>query len=298
MLLGALYYDHYELALPVTPSKLVALQLYGTWVAAVVASVFITYFVQRVSRTLAAQDRALVEARAHRTRMEHFVALSTLAAGAAHELSTPLSTIAIAAREVERSLERGLSSEDALEDVALIREEVTRCHGILKKLSLNAANDDAVPERITVQGLLDRTFETAHDREEVEIVCETPDAEVCLAPELIVRIVRTLVKNALDASESGQPVEVDAAKRGQSLFVVVTDHGKGMGPETLQRVGQPFFTTKGPGAGMGLGIFLTSALVDHVGGTLSYDSTLGEGTTVVVEFPMQPCARSAQAPTP
>ncbi len=68
MLLGLLYYGHRELSLPVSRAEYVALRLYGTWVAEVVATVFITYFVQRVTRALAAQDRALAEARAHRAR--------------------------------------------------------------------------------------------------------------------------------------------------------------------------------------------------------------------------------------
>src|SRR5208282_2669742 len=103
-----------------------------------VAAAFIVVFVQRVTRALAARDAELAEARTMAARRERLASLATLAAGAAHELSTPLSTIAVVARELERQL---ASHPEAAADARLIRDEVERCRRTLTRM----ANDAGAP---------------------------------------------------------------------------------------------------------------------------------------------------------
>jgi two-component system sensor histidine kinase RegB len=95
--------------------------------------------------------------------------------------------------------------------------------------------------------------------------------------------VAALVKNALEAGTA--PVTVAAAADGETLRITVSDQGAGMDEETLRRIAEPFFTTKEPGRGMGLGTFLARTVAERLGGRLTYQSAPGQGTTAVFELP-------------
>jgi len=94
-----------------------------------------------------------------------------------------------------------------------------------------------------------------------------------------------LVRNAFEASDSESEVRLLIRHSGDVVQFVVMDHGKGMSPETLRRVGEPFFTTKQPGCGMGLGIFLVRTLSEQLGGRLNFESSPNAGTTAILELP-------------
>jgi two-component system sensor histidine kinase RegB len=104
-----------------------------------------------------------------------------------------------------------------------------------------------------------------------------------------------LVKNAMEASGSGSPVHVRVSRTACAIAFEVRDSGTGMSLDSLRHAGEPFFTTKEPGKGMGLGIFLVRTLADRLGGRLRFDSTVGAGTTAVLELPL---ARQTMTPKP
>ena len=95
-----------------------------------------------------------------------------------------------------------------------------------------------------------------------------------------------LVKNALDASQAGQTVSLSAEAAAGRLRFTVQDSGHGMSPDALNRVGEPFYTTKAPGRGMGLGAFLARLLAQRLDGSLTFDSEAGAGTRAILEFPL------------
>ena len=115
-----------------------AMHLQGMWVAFGVASAFIVYFLLRVRRALARRDEELAASRNLAARQERLASLATLAAGAAHELATPLSTIAVVAKDLERDVGALAAGADALEDVRLMRREVERCRRILERMRVDA----------------------------------------------------------------------------------------------------------------------------------------------------------------
>ena len=103
--------------------------------------------------------------------------------------------------------------------------------------------------------------------------------------EPLCQVLVALVRNAFDASAANQRVGL-AIEQHPTLHIEIIDRGRGMAPEELARAGEPFFTTKPAGAGLGLGLFLARAFADQMGGSLRWRSTLGEGTSVVLDVPV------------
>jgi two-component system sensor histidine kinase RegB len=115
---------------------------------------------------------------------------------------------------------------------------------------------------------------------------------VRLPPRAITQALRSLVTNAQDASPPEAPVVVAVRAGREELTVAIADRGGGMTSEVLARIGEPFYTTKSPGRGMGLGLFLARAVIEGVGGNLAIDSQIGEGTRVTVTVPLDVQAES------
>ncbi len=272
------------------------LHLEGMYVAFGVAAVFIVYFVQRVTAALAQRDAELTAARSLAQRHEMFASLGTLAAGAAHELATPLSTIAVAAREMERNLQRGVSSGEALDDIRLIRQQVMRCQNVLQQMAADAGQGMGENlEVVRAADLLDQALAGSIDEAGVEVAVDDDAATlvVTVPPHAMAQALRGVVRNAHQASSSAQPVQVHVCRDGSDLHIEVRDGGAGMEPSILQHAGEPFFTTKAPGEGMGLGLFLTRSLLGRLGGRLELSSVAGSGTSAVLVLPVASNGRRA-----
>jgi two-component system, sensor histidine kinase RegB len=268
-------------------AELMRLHIEGMWVAFALAAGFIVYFVQRVRRALAAREAELARARDLASRREKVTALATLAAGAAHELATPLSTIAVVAKEVEEALAMG--PQEVRADLQLVRAQVERCRLILQRMAAGAgeAPGEALV-RVPVVDCVKAALEQVESAERV-VVEVARDAEGCAvsAPRrALAGALAGLVRNALQASQAPMSVRIYVVRDDERCWVEVRDHGRGMTQEELHHAGEPFFTTKPPGAGMGLGLFLTRTLVEHLGGQLTLESASGAGTTARLELPL------------
>jgi two-component system sensor histidine kinase RegB len=108
---------------------------------------------------------------------------------------------------------------------------------------------------------------------------------VAVPARALTHAIRGVVKNALQASPGGTPVRVALVREAAGWKLSVEDRGVGMPAEVLARAGEPFFTTKPPGEGMGLGLFLARAVLDQLGGRLELRSVPGEGTRVELRWP-------------
>ncbi|MBM4356596.1 MAG: HAMP domain-containing histidine kinase [Deltaproteobacteria bacterium] len=262
------------------------IHLRGMWVAFAVAATFIVYFVARIRRALAERDAELERSRQRAARSERLASLGTLAAGAAHELATPLGTITVAAGELEAALRSG-DTGSVVADAALIQEQVRRCRAILDQMAAGDVPGEA-PERVKLAALATSVAETMRGLGLIEINC----AEIAHPPEVVVprraveQALRALVKNAFDASR-GTPVTLASGSDERSAWIEVRDRGEGMTADVLARAGEPFFTTKETGRGMGLGLYLTNALAEQLGGRLDVESTQGAGTTVRFVVPLR-----------
>ncbi len=259
--------------------------LRGMWIAFALAAVFVVFFVQRVSTALADRERELQDARGQAARREKLASLATLAAGAAHELSTPLSTIAVVAKELQRLLADQVPPH-VREDLQLVRDQVGRCREILDRMAAHAGENVGEPlARLSVRRWVTSALEGFAARDRVEVEAPQGDAELVGPPRALAAALRGLLKNALQASPPGEKVTLRVSAAGGRIRASVVDRGGGMTPDVLARAGEPFFTTKGPGEGMGLGLFLTRALTEQLGGAFQIVSRAGAGTEAWIDLP-------------
>lgn len=255
--------------------------LVGMWVGFAAAGVAIAGVVARLAADLRARDEELSRAREDGARAARLASLSTLAAGAAHEMGSPLTTIAVAAAELEDTAGPALR-----DDLALIRRETERCRAILARMSAEAG---VHPGETLTPVVMSDTFERVRARfgdDAGRILADADPSAVVHAPAAAVeRALAGLVDNALRAAPA--PVRVEAVVRGAHVTLAVHDSGPGIPSDILGKIGEPFFTTRPPGQGMGLGVFLARRLAEELGGTFQLASAPGR-TTATLTLPRSP----------
>ncbi|MDF1613394.1 ATP-binding protein [Desulfurivibrio dismutans] len=269
--------------------------LQGMWVAFAITAFFIVFFVSQVYKALERHRQAMQELKEEQRKTEKLASLATLAAGAAHELATPLATIAVASGEMRHQLrslgtplhkppsEEDLPAAELLEDVELIREQVERCREILYQMGADAG--EHLGEGTTlfpVSRVVEQALNTFSPGEQERILVDNQVADLMVRMPLrtFSRILRGLLKNGLEASPPGWEIELNCRQEGRFLVFSIRDQGEGMDATAMKRAGEPFFTTKEVGKGMGLGLFLAKTAAEHFGGGLSIESRRGRGTTV------------------
>jgi two-component system sensor histidine kinase RegB len=276
-------------------AQMMAGHLRAMWVALTLAAALTAYFVTRLTAGLSRRDREIEVMRENAARRDRLAALSTLAAGAAHELATPLMTVAVAAGELERAVSAlpAETRERLAEDIRLVQSEVLRCREILDSIRMESGSAvGEMPQRFTVAELVAeaRSRLPPQDAARISATGSLDAPVVCLPREAVVRALLSLLRNALDASPEGDEVHAEAAagmEAGSTLVLTVRDRGHGMTPDILARAGEPFFTTKAPGQGLGLGLFLARHLAEQLGGRFSIESSPSHGTTARMTLPLE-----------
>jgi two-component system sensor histidine kinase RegB len=272
----------------------------GLWVALVMGVAFTSAYAYRVSRERLALTEALSAAQLALSREERLSALDGLAAAAAHELGTPLGTIQITAREMERELPEGPLKEDA----SLLISQTQRCQRILERLSQTGEAGDAVHNEISLDALLREAARPFLNSDGKAMVFRF-DPESGALPERLQRRpemiygLRNLIENA--HKYAATTVTIEAEWSGEQVEVKIMDDGPGIPHETLMRLGKPYPRSAvrrddGKG-GLGLGFFIAKTLLERTGGKMMFGNrTHGTGAWVTVTWPLAKLTKSATSP--
>ena len=258
----------------------------GMWFNFALSAVLIAWFVARMAQSIRERDQRLALAREQALRNEQLVALGTLAAGAAHELSTPLATMRMIASELER--EHGTDAALA-QDLQLLRAQADQCKRILTQLTADAGAARAEQAAgISCEQFLQRLLEQWQLlRPQVALATDFSGKQA--APKIVVdrtldQALMNLINNAADASPD--QVEISAHWDEVQLQIEIRDRGPGISADVAARAGEAFFTTKGPEHGLGIGLFLANASIERAGGSVSLFNREGGGACVRVTLPL------------
>lgn len=257
--------------------------LAGFWTAVVVSLAFSAFYISRVADEARKLTDALAAAELVLQREMHLSALDGLAAAAAHELGTPLATISLVAKEMDREVKGPASLR---EDIVLLRTQADRCREILSRLSTLQTTSEKQMVRLPVTSMIEEVI-APHREFGVDI---TASKAYCIGPEPITRRnpgiiygLGNIVENAVDFAST--KASVIASWDEHQLIIEVTDDGPGFSVEHLERLGEPDVRNQ-PGAerqrkgstGLGLGVFIAKTLLERTGATLRFaNHTMGKG---------------------
>jgi signal transduction histidine kinase len=233
------------------------------------------------------ESRQVGQMRAQMVEREKMVSIGQLASGIAHEVGNPLSSISSIVQMVKRSGMNGKMTDQ----LALIETHIKRINGTVRQLVKLARPGGDRWEEIDVGRVLEETVllisfdPRAHD---VDIAFEHPEALPTIhgVPGQLEQVFINLSLNALDAMADGGTLTINARKTRSSIIVRIEDTGYGIPPETGRRIFDPFYTTKEPGKGTGLGLAVSYSIMQNFNGTIEYDSIPGEGTAFTIYLPI------------
>jgi two-component system sensor histidine kinase RegB len=275
---------------PVSPQVPIQLHALGMWLAVAVVAVVITYFIGRITQTLREREASLRRIGELAARNARLASLTTLAAGAAHELGSPLGTIAVVARDIGREAQGAIDPASLAEDARLLRSEVERCRAILERMSGRAALVASESQAQLCAAAVSEVLgpeELGAAAARLDLAVEAPAEARLGARADFAAMVLPLVWNSIAASPPDARIRVRVGLADGRVRVDVRDEGHGMSAEVLERAGEPFFTTRPPGRGTGLGLFVVRLHAERLGGTLQVSSTPGRGTSAGVEWPVE-----------
>jgi len=257
----------------------------GQWIAFSVTSLSVTGFVLGIADTLRWRSHQLLEARDRTARVDRLRAVGTLAAGAAHELNTPLSTMSLRLRRIGRR-----HGDDAtVRDLEATDEQLQRCVRIVRRLLVGAGDPAAGDiERRPLSRLVDETVRMWSKGSALEVTVDDASGgiQVELPRVAFQQALTNLLENAREAQDeigTDAPLEIRLLREGGCGVVEVADRGCGIPDDGADEVGTPFYTTKPTGTG--LGVFVARQLADGAGGGLQYLPRRNRGTVARWWFP-------------
>jgi signal transduction histidine kinase len=234
---------------------------------------------------IAERTRQLQEAQAHVLHQEKMAAFGLLAAGIAHEVGNPLTSISSLVQMLQRRDCDGYTREK----LGLVNGQLQRIQSTLRELVDFSRPASTERTRVSLSEILNEARNIAkyykHTKGKHLELRESPELPPLVGVrDQLVQVFLNLMLNAIDATGKNGRIEVSAEKTDQSVEVVVLDNGSGIAPEHASRLFEPYFTTKKHGTGLGL--FVTRELVTDHGGTIHFESSPSGGTLFRVRLPV------------
>lgn len=273
---------------PVTENHGLELHAFGMWFGFVLSAVLVAYFVVEMANTLRERERRLAEVREQTLRNERVVALGTLAAGAAHEMGTPLGTMAILIREIESECECGDNNPEMLEKMRILREQVARCKKALSVMSASAGEIRAEAGHVmALNSYLDQAVKDWRRQRvntKLDYRCSGPKPiPGILAEQTLTHALVNILNNAADVSPQG--IELSAQWSHERVLIRIMDNGPGIAPGVSELLGKaPVSSSKEQG--LGVGLFLAFATIERLGGRIEMAPRPQGGTCTTLVLPL------------
>ncbi len=270
------------------------LHLVGMWVIFLVSAALISVFLTRMASAIRERELNLAKARENEMRSEQLVAIGTLAAGTAHALGTPLSTMAVLLGELDRMDERELKSGEVKRDISVLKEQVARCRDSLGQLIRYYHRDGpgrADTVRLSAFAAEIRDYvANIHPAARVRFVAESPDDAAVASEPSARHAVINLLENGIKAAGREVTVTFRVVDAAPARFeIAIQDDGPGIPAAVMENMGEPFISTRKDS--MGLGIFLANAAVRRLGGTVEMFNLKLGGALTLIRLPLRPAAR-------
>ena len=261
--------------------------VFGMWFGFVFSAGLVSFFVTNMAQTLRERDRVLAAAREQALRSENLVALGTLAAGAAHELGTPLNTMAIVTDELKQDYPL-TKNPDLHEQLSLISEQIQRCKEALSVISASAGElradaGEAMSVDIYLNNLIIQ-WHTEHPKITLQQdISGAQPAPLLIADRALDQALTNILNNAADASPDW--ISIHAQWTRQRLTLEIHDRGPGLDPEARHHIGKTLYSNKP--SGLGLGLYLAHSVIERLGGDIELGELPdGTGTCTRIGLPL------------
>jgi len=275
------------------PLVLPPIYLFGVWLSIVVAIGVTSLYAFQVTEEARKLSNALAATELVLTREQHLTQIDGLAAAAAHELGTPLSTIFLIARELEKSVH---DNDHIAADLKTLREQAQRCRDILAKIT-QLSSSGAPFDRMPLSTLIEETVAPHRDFDvaiKVRLAVAATREPVGARNPAILYGVGNILENAVDFART--TVEVNAWWNAETVEIIVSDDGPGIAPDMLKRIGEPYLSRRrstdedqSAHTGLGLGIFIARTLLERTGAKVSFSNRTfpDHGAVVQIAWPRE-----------
>lgn len=267
--------------------ELFDIHIIGMWINFMLTVLVVTYFIVRMRQSMQLQQQRLELEREKRIQDQQLLSLATMAAGTAHELGTPLSTMQVLLKELEHEYQQ---NPELLEDLNLLRQQTEICSDRLKQMAQSVQQEQATSQSIPASQLLEEVLEQFKvQRPDVTFssnILAPGDAPVLNCTTSLRQSLLNLLNNAADAEPKG--IEVELEWDQSNVYLRIHDHGAGISLEQSDNLGKPFVTTKGKG--LGIGLFLTTTTLARYDGDVRLYNHPAGGTLTEVTLPLRKTA--------
>src|SRR6476620_323732 len=275
------------------PLILPPIYLFGVWLSIVLAIGVTSLYAFQATEEARKLSDALAATELVLTREQHLTQLDGLAAAAAHELGTPLSTIFLISRELEKTV----NSDDPLaSDLKTLREQAQRCRDILAKIT-QLSPSGAPFDRMPLSTLIEETVAPHRDFDvaiKVRLAVAATREPVVARNPAVLYGVGNILENAVDFART--TVEVNAWWNAETVEIIISDDGPGIAPDMLRRIGEPYLSRRrstdeeqSEHSGLGLGIFIARTLLERTGAKVSFTNRTfpDHGAVVQIVWPRE-----------
>lgn len=279
------YYQPLDLFTMSGHGSMMSAHFLGMWVNFGISAVLISWFVVRMAGTLREQSRAIARNREAGLRNEQIISVASIAAGTAHELRTPLATMAVTVDEIR------FEYPELKDEMAILEQQIERCDAVLRELVSTTIEDSQmmVMEFGTLINLLLEKWCLA--RPEIALQTDIP-ADVkrleIRCDQSLQHALMSFLNNAADASPEFVSIRADASQ--DSIQITIEDHGPGISAEIADSLGKTYIS--GKQGGLGLGVLLSQASIERMGGEVKMIGMKGSGTRLEIRFPLHGIAKN------